>query len=340
MTTTRILNDLALPKILFKKYNSIAVLVDENTRRYCYPKVKDQLPNHHVFEVQGGEERKNLETCKFLWQQFTDAHLDRHSLLLVLGGGVLGDMGGFCAATFKRGMDFCLLPTTLLSMADASIGGKTGVDFGTLKNHIGTFAMPTATWIYPNFLKTLPEAELRSGFAEVIKHSLISDQKMWETIRRKSLQQQDWTKLIRHSVGFKSTVVRKDPLEDGVRKILNYGHTVGHALEGYYLNSSKRLLHGEAIAAGMVIEAQIAFLKKLLKASDMTAIARYILSIFGKIDVPPTEKLLPAVSQDKKNRGKEILMALPNPIGKARWDIPVSEREIRGAIAYYRAIQT
>lgn len=340
MTTARIQNILTLPKTLFKKYHSIGVLVDENTRRHCYSKIKNQLPNHHVFEVPGGEEHKNLETCQLLWKQFTDAQLDRHSLLVVLGGGVLGDLGGFCAATFKRGMDFALLPTTLLGMTDASIGGKTGVDFGTLKNHIGTFTMPTSTWIFPSFLTTLPEAELRSGFAEVIKHSLISDRKMWETIRRKSLLQQDWAKLVRHSVKFKSTVVKKDPFEFGIRKILNYGHTIGHALEGFYLHSEKRLLHGEAIAAGMVIEGQIAAQRKLLKAGEQEAIAHYILSVYGKVEIPQTEELLPGIRQDKKNKGKEILMALPGPIGKARWDVAVSEREIRDAIAYYRAIQT
>lgn len=340
MTTTRILNSLTLPKTLYKKYTSIGVLVDENTRRHCYKKIRDQLPDHKVFEIRGSEEQKNLNTCQQLWQQLTNAQFDRHSLLVILGGGVLSDLGGFCAATFKRGIDFILIPTTLLGMADASLGGKTGVDFGTLKNHIGTFTMPTATWISTDFLKTLPEAELRSGFAEVIKHVLLSDYKMWQALRKKDLQNQDWPKLVKHSIEFKLSVVGKDPREQGIRKILNYGHTVGHALESYYLHSETRIMHGEAIAAGMVIEGQIALQKGLLKAVDLGTIAHYILSVFGKIEVPSVDQLLPAIRQDKKNKGKEILMVLPNPIGKAKIDIPVNEREIRDALKYYQAYQT
>lgn len=318
----------------------MAVLVDENTIRHCYEKVRQQLPSHRLIVVTAGEKQKNLNTCALVWEQFTDAGLDRHALVVVIGGGVLGDLGGFCASTYKRGIDFVLVPTTLLSMADASIGGKTGIDFGSLKNHIGTFALPKATWIATDFLKTLPQAELRSGFAEVIKHALIADRKLWNTLRSRSLQQQDLRKLVRHSVTLKSRITAEDPHEQGLRKILNVGHTLGHALESCALGTSKPLLHGEAIAAGMVMEAQVACSQKLMSSKERDEIARYILSVFGRVDVPEMEKLMPALQQDKKNKGNKILMALPKGIGKAVYDKPASERDIREAVAYYRSFQT
>ena len=340
MTAIRIQAHPALHKSLFRKHTRVAVLVDENTRRHCYEKIKNQLPAHSLIEIPAGEKNKNLATCQQVWQALTDAGLDRHALLVVVGGGVAGDLGGFCASTYKRGMDFMIIPTTLLAMADASIGGKTGVDFGGIKNHVGTFTLPIATWVATDFLKTLPTPELRSGFAEIIKHALISDRALWNAIRRKSLDEQDWPKLVRHSVKFKSAVVRMDPQEKGLRKVLNYGHSLGHALESYFLDSRTPLLHGEAIAAGMVLEAHIAVGKKLLAKADLDGIAGYIYQIFGKIELPEAEKLLPALRQDKKNKGNAILMALPKSIGKAVYDIPVSEREIRSAQGFYQTFQT
>ncbi len=340
MTSIRIQARPLLSKSHFHAHTGVAVLVDENTRLHCYEKIKNQLPAHSLIEIPAGEKHKNLTTCQKVWQALTDAGMDRHSLLVVMGGGVAGDLGGFCASTYKRGIDFMIIPTTLLAMADASIGGKTGVDFGSLKNQVGTFNLPLATCIATEFLKTLPTPELRSGFAEIIKHALISDRAVWNTIRKKSLDEQDWPKLVRHSVKFKSAVVRKDPQEKGLRKILNFGHSLGHALESYFLDTRTPLLHGEAIAAGMVLEGHIAFGKKLLTKSDLDGIAGYIHRIFGKIEPPEAEKLLPALRQDKKNRGNVILMALPKSIGKAVYDIPVSEREIRSALGFYQTFQT
>src|SRR5690349_11476342 len=159
-----------------KRYSNVMVLTDENTEVHCYPLVKDFLPSHSLIKIQSGEEAKNLQTCSVIWQAMTDEKLDRHSVLVIIGGGVLGDMGGFCAATYKRGIDFILIPTTLLAQADSSIGGKLGIDFNHFKNHIGAFREPSLNLIYSGFFKTLPQTELRSGFAEVIKHALISDQ--------------------------------------------------------------------------------------------------------------------------------------------------------------------
>jgi len=330
----------SLNKASLRKYSCIGVLVDENTRRLCYEQIRDKLPPHHVIQIPAGETHKNLYTCQQIWQQLTDYQFDRHSLLIVLGGGVLGDMGGFCAATFKRGIDFLLVPTTLLAQVDASIGGKLGVDFGPYKNHIGVFQQPVLTCIATNFLETLPERELRSGFAEVIKHCLVADKKMWNTIRTRSLREQDWLTLVKHSVKIKNKVVKKDPLEKGFRKILNFGHTIGHAMEGHFLASSNRLFHGEAIAAGMIMETFIASRKKLLADEDLQDVTHYILSIFGKVGMPRENTWMNLLKQDKKNKGDKILIALPTQLGKAVWDVPVSEKEIRDSIEYYQSCQT
>ncbi len=337
MTLVKIQTSLSLPKNRFKKYARVGILVDENTQRFCYESVKQHLPAHVIIKIPAGELHKNLETCQQIWKQLTDHRFDRHSLLIILGGGVPGDMGGFCAATFKRGIDFCLMPTTLLAQVDASIGGKLGIDFGPFKNHIGLFQEPIATYIATDFLKTLPFRELRSGYAEVIKHCLISDKKMWGTIQKRPLEEQPWLTLVKHSAAFKSSVVKKDPREIGLRKILNFGHTLGHGIEGYHLSAGVSLFHGEAIAAGMVMEAHIACHQKLVNGKELKAVTDYILTVFGKIDVPDGSSLIPLLRQDKKNKGNTILMAVPKGIGKAVWDVPVSEGEILEAMDYYRS---
>lgn len=329
-----------LPRPFFKRYTGVAVLVDVNTRVHCYERIRAQLPPHQLIVILPGEMHKNLDTCRQVWDKMTQAKLDRQSLLIALGGGMVGDLGGFCASTYKRGVDAVLIPTTLLSMADASIGGKTGIDFGPLKNHIGTFSPPVATWIATQFLETLPEPELRSGFAEVIKHTLIGNRAHWNELRKKPLSQQEFPRLIKQSVAFKSAIVRKDPRESGLRKILNYGHTLGHALESYYLAKGKPMMHGDAIAAGMVMESHIARQKKLITTQELEQVANYILRIFGKITLPDAGALLPAMYQDKKNKGNKIMMALPKGIGKANFDVSVSEQAVRDAVGYYRSCQT
>jgi 3-dehydroquinate synthase len=329
-------------KVDFKELNSysqVAVLVDSHTHKYCYSLIQNSLPVHEVIEVPAGEEHKDLDTCKLIWQKLTDLNFDRHSLLVVLGGGVLGDMGGFCAATFKRGIDFLLLPTTLLSQVDASVGGKLGIDFNNFKNHIGVFCEPRETIIHAPFLATLPERELRSGFAEVIKHCLISDERMWQVLRKKMLKEQNWETLVRHSVEFKKSVTDRDPKEKGLRKILNFGHSIGHALESYFLAEGNRIFHGEAIAMGMIMESFIACEKKLINQAELGEITAYLIDIFEKQDMPWGDALvIQLVAQDKKNKGKDILMALPEGIGKAKWDVVVSEEELEKSFDFYRSI--
>ncbi|HEY8400693.1 MAG TPA: 3-dehydroquinate synthase family protein, partial [Cytophagaceae bacterium] len=242
-----------------KQYSSVCVIADENTEKHCFPLLLPALQKYHLITIPSGEENKTLSTCERIWKGMTDQQLDRKAVVINLGGGVIGDMGGFCASTYKRGIDFIQIPTTLLSQVDASVGGKLGVDFFSYKNHIGVFKEPAAVFINADFLKTLDPAELRSGFAEIIKHCLIADKTKWEEISRKSLAEQNWEDLIAHSVEIKSKVTTADPTEQGLRKILNFGHTIGHAIESYYLTiKDKKLLHGEAIAIGMVAESYIA----------------------------------------------------------------------------------
>ena len=322
-----------------KSYSKIGILTDDNTSRLCYPLIKDSLPEHNLMVIPAGEEHKNLETCQRVWENLTDLHFDRHSLVLIVGGGVLGDLGGFCSATFKRGIDFTLMPTTLLAQVDASVGGKLGIDFHNYKNHIGVFCNPAATLICPAFLSSLPERELRSGFAEVIKHCLISDKMMWQAVKEKSLVNQNWNILIEHSVAFKKRVVETDPKESGLRKILNFGHTVGHAVESSFLHSGNRIFHGEAIAIGMHCESFIAWKKNLLSKEELNEISGYLKLIYPFVSLPTARKpIMDLMAQDKKNKGNRILMALTKGIGQAVWDVEVSAEEIETSLDYYQSI--
>jgi 3-dehydroquinate synthase len=330
----------SLPAFLGSKaYSKIVILVDTHTRKHCYPLVKPLLPKHELIMVPSGEQHKNLTTCERIWGVMTDAQLDRHALMLNLGGGVIGDMGGFCAATYKRGIDFVQIPTTLLSQVDASVGGKLGIDFQGFKNHLGVFTQPKNVLIDASFLQTLPYIELRSGFAEIIKHCLIADATKWEEIRKKDLETQNWPDLIIHSVEIKKKVVAEDPTEKGLRKILNFGHTIGHAVETYFLSKppKQRLLHGEAIAAGMIMETYLAYRKKMVDLQTLEQVEEFIFSVFGKAplmmsDVPT---IIALAQQDKKNRGGELRFSLLDKIGSCAFDLKVTPAEIQQAVAYY-----
>lgn len=332
----------SLPAFLSStNFSSVAVIADNHTFRFCYPELKALLPKHTLVRIRAGEEQKHLATCELIWDALTRANFDRHALVLNLGGGVIGDMGGFCAATYKRGISFAQVPTTLLSQVDASVGGKLGIDFRGFKNHIGVFQQPNAVLIDPSFLQTLPERELRSGFAEVIKHCLIADASMWEQIRRRDLDEQDWSALVAHSVAVKERVVEQDPTEKGLRKILNFGHTLGHAVETHFLTQPrKRLLHGEAIAIGMVAEAFIAFQKKMIDETLLAQIEEYLFSVYGNVRLMDTDidPVLALTLQDKKNRGNQVRMALLDGPGSCAFDVPVSAAEMRRGLDFYRGL--
>ncbi len=323
-----------------KSSRSTAVLMDENTLEHCYPKVKEYLPEHSSILIKSGEEHKTLETCTKIWQHMTDAGFDRNGLLINLGGGVIGDMGGFCASTYKRGIAFINLPSTLLSQVDASIGGKLGVDFGPFKNHIGLFCEPERVMIYPDFLNTLDERELRSGYAEVVKHALISDREYWTKLASKGFKEQDWSAHIRHSTLAKYDVVSNDPKERGLRKILNFGHTIGHAIEGYYLFSPDhdKLLHGEAIAIGMICEAFLSWRKMNVSEVEVRSIADYLIQVYGKVslDRVPLDDICTLMLHDKKNKGSSIKASLLESVGNCSFDNTISIDEAKAALRFYQ----
>jgi 3-dehydroquinate synthase len=237
------LNEILIPS----NYSKIIVLVDENTNNYCLPNFLPRLPTEveiEIIEIEAGEEMKNVATCLELWQTLMDLGADRKSIILNLGGGVVTDLGGFVACTFKRGIDFIHIPTTLLAMVDAAIGGKNGVDLGQLKNQIGVIKEPKAVVIDTIFLTTLPPREMRSGLAEMLKHGLIYDKNYWDEIKNVSnLNTDDLDRLIYQSVQIKNKIVSQDLTEKGIRKSLNFGHTLGHAIESYFLDTMKLVIY-------------------------------------------------------------------------------------------------
>lgn len=320
------------------KYSTVCIIVDENTQRDCLPLLKNLIPSTHIILIPSGEQNKILSTCEKIWKAMTDLKLDRKALVINLGGGVIGDMGGFCAASYKRGIDFLQIPTTLLSQVDASVGGKLGIDFQDFKNHIGVFKDPQTVIIDIKFLKTLPKEEIRSGYAEIIKHCLIADASKWKEITSKSWEGQNWKDLVKHSIDIKSKIAEEDPFEAGLRKILNFGHTIGHAIESYYLNiPGKRLLHGEAIAIGMVCEAYLSVKKGFISQQECDQIKAYICSNYGKVEIFEfdLQKILLLTLQDKKNEKEKIMFSLLEKVGKANFNIPITFSEIRDSINYY-----
>ncbi len=302
-----VIGENSLTSFSFIDYSQIAILVDENTKRDCFSKLP-KLDNSIIIEIKSGEENKNINTCNFIWEQLTKYNFDRNSLLINLGGGVIGDMGGFCASTYKRGIDFIQIPTTLLAMVDASIGGKLGINFNVLKNQIGIFSYPKTVLINPLFLETLPDNQLKSGFAEVVKHALISDRNLWNRLRNTSFEEQNWEEIIETSIQIKNKIVLSDPLEKGERKKLNFGHTFGHAIESYYLEKGTSILHGEAVFMGILLEIEISSLSDLEKSE----IKKYILSSFSLPHCPNKSDLIKYLKNDKKNSDGKISFSLLN----------------------------
>ncbi|UXP30798.1 3-dehydroquinate synthase [Reichenbachiella agarivorans] len=320
-----------------RKYSQIAVLVDENTEKHCLPKILDALPEHFLISIPSGEDNKNLDTCEQVWLALTEAGFDRKALLINLGGGVIGDMGGFVASTYKRGFDFLNIPTTLLSQVDASVGGKLGIDFHGFKNHIGIFCQPENVLIYTDFYKTLPQAEIRSGFAEVIKHGLIYDAKYWEEIKTIDPFDHDWTAIVSHSIAIKKKVVIEDPFESGLRKILNFGHTIGHAIESHFLEiPGERLLHGEAIALGMICEAYLSYKFTGLSQEQLDEITDFLIQVYEPKAIDPKlfDEILALTMQDKKNEGGVVQFSLLNEIGKCAINIPIGIPDMIDSMFY------
>ena len=323
--------------------STIFILVDENTNEHCLPILLQAMETecrHEIIEIEAGEKYKNLETCIGVWNALTELGGDRKSLLINLGGGVITDLGGFVASAFKRGISFINIPTTLLSMVDASVGGKTGVDLGVLKNQIGLFSNPEMVLIDDCFLETLDLRELRSGMAEIIKYGLTYDIKLWdEIINLKNNNINNIKKLIHRSIEIKNEVVIEDPKEAGLRKILNYGHTLGHAIESYFLESETKenLTHGEAIAIGMITETFIS--EKLLNfpTEQTFHIKKEILKIYEKVIIEASdyEGIIELLIHDKKNIGGRVNFVLLSAYEKYKFDCIVDKELIIAALNLY-----
>jgi 3-dehydroquinate synthase len=323
------------------RFAKVFVLTDANTSIQCLPvfqkeftELKDAVP----LSMPAGEIHKNLDTCMKLWEQLSEQGADRKSLLLNLGGGVVTDLGGFVASTYQRGIPFVNIPTTLLAMVDASVGGKTGVDLGTLKNQIGVIRNPDMVLIRAGYLETLDNRQLNSGFAEMLKHGLIMDRDYWEYLKEHDILESP-DRWIHKSVLIKNEVVTADPNERGLRKILNFGHTLGHALESYFLDNPTRepLLHGEAIAIGMILEAHLSVNACGLPREECDEIREVLLGFFPKtpLKVEDREPILRLLRYDKKNTGGKVLFSLLEGIGKACINQEVTADQMQAAFDYY-----
>ena len=327
-----------------KDYSSVFILVDTNTEAHCLPLFLAAYPcpeNCEIISIEAGEEHKHIQTCTAVWEALSSLGADRKSLLINLGGGVVTDLGGFVASTFKRGIDFINIPTSLLSMVDASVGGKTGVDLGPLKNQVGVIINPQAVIIDPVFLDTLPANEYRSGYAEMLKHGLIQDAAYWKKLADfKSISTDQIATFIHHSVNIKYQVVRQDPWEDSLRKILNYGHTLGHAIESYFLIDKDKttLLHGESIAIGMIMEAYISTQLLSMPQEECDEIKAVFDAIYPKIifDEEDFEAIIKMLVYDKKNSHGKVKFALLKEIGNPKWDIEVPNALLKDAFSYYQ----
>lgn len=323
---------------------AVVVLTDSNTRQLCLPVFQNLIAGHahalHHITIPAGEANKNLGQLSSIWQGLTLAGAGRDALLICLGGGMVTDIGGFAASTFKRGIDVVHIPTTLLAMVDAAIGGKTGIDFQHYKNHVGTFYLPEKVLIFSKFLNTLPDRQIKAGFAEVVKYALISRQPL--PVFPHSSQSEQWLDIIRASANSKMEIVEKDPTEKGLRKVLNFGHTVGHALESYALAQGFDLLHGEAVAAGMLSEIWLSLQITQPARNILTNYIALYSQLFDKLPFGPEsiDDLVLRMRHDKKNSGSQFMFVLLGSDGKAVWDVPVDEPLVRKSLEFIFASNT
>lgn len=325
-------------------YDKYLCIVDENTRQHCLPLIQNVVDQHqiHLVEIPSGEHHKHLDTCRDVWEKMLSIGMTRHSLVINLGGGVIGDLGGFCASCYMRGIDFIQVPTTLLAQVDASIGGKVAVDFQLVKNIIGCFKNPKAVLIDIRFLQTLEPNELASGWTEWLKHALIDDAGLWnycQDISTTGLAVQDIKiENLAEAIDVKRRIVEQDPLEQNLRKHLNYGHTVGHAIESYSHELQVPLLHGQAVLIGMICENHIAFQKNLLNEANMHAINE-VLKRFDPpfINMDPNE-IYRYMLKDKKNKNNTVFAALLKEVGTMETQVPIFKEEVMHCLTYYNSL--
>lgn len=331
------------------------VLTDSHTAEYCLPILADfigQIP-YHLLTIEAGEKSKNLTTVQAVWDFMLKHHATREAVLINLGGGMITDLGGFAAATYMRGIRFVNIPTTLLAMVDASSGGKTSIDYQGIKNVIGTFTLPVATLIHPDFLRTLPAAELLSGFAEMLKHALIASPKEW--IKLLQLAQEELpqelfvealssTGALQASIQIKENVVSQDPREAGMRKILNFGHTVGHAIESTMLHHTTphytmlhHTSHGYCVLWGMVAEVYLSVVHTGCPREVLQQLTQIMLQWYGRpqYDCKHREQLIQRMYQDKKNNANQTPnFTLLRNIGEPIINQHLTEADINEALEY------
>ena len=326
--------------------STIVLLFDENTFEHCgklffssFPELKDAFK----YVIKPGEENKTIDTCLDIWNDLINNNILKNAMIICIGGGVVSDLGGFVASIYKRGLDYVFIPTTLLAQVDASIGGKNGVDFNSAKNQLGVISFPKLIYVNPIFLNTLSKKEIISGFAEIVKYALIWDKDFWNMLLTiESINEVNWYPIIKRSIRIKSEIVNKDPYEKSIRKSLNFGHTIGHAIESLFLKNGKPITHGEAIAVGMECELYISSHYFNWDIEKLKNIVNYLRKTFSdiKFDYSDIDELLFFMRNDKKNRGDGINFTMIEDIGEVIVDKVVPENIIRQSIELYLSIRS
>jgi 3-dehydroquinate synthase len=311
----------------------VILLCDQNTRLHCLPLFlsKSQLNDYHIIEIPAGEQSKNLRTAEYIWSTLQDLQTERNSLLVNLGGGVVTDIGGFCASTYVRGIPFIHVPTSLLAMVDAAIGGKTGIDFNNVKNAIGTFCLPETVLIDALFLDTLSHHEMMAGYAELVKHAILCGGSLWEEVSVQTNQPfQNLSNRVALACQFKIQIVEADPNEKGIRKALNFGHTYGHAIESCFLASRQYLSHGMAVAAGMWLETKLSLYQGLIDKSTASSIESLIENLFPALPLSQFsfDEIFFYMQKDKKIINSRIGFALPTDIGRYNHQVWIDDQSV------------
>lgn len=323
--------------------DSIFVLTDENTRRLCLPLTmqSEKLRGCHVICIPSGDENKNVDSAVAIWNYLSENGATRKSLMINLGGGMITDIGGFTASTFKRGMRYINVSTTLLGAVDAATGGKTGINFMGLKNEIGVFAPAETVLINIDFFKTLDDANLRSGYAEMVKHALIDTKEEWESVLKYDLEKIDFDKLkvlLNRSIRIKERIVEQDPFEANIRKALNLGHTFGHAFESWSYKAERPVLHGYAVIWGTLCELYLSFVKLNFPKDELLRLKYLIKEYYGMFEFhcQQYEILFELMTHDKKNDSKEINFTLLSDVGEIKINQTATKEEIFECFDWFR----
>ena len=341
----KISDDIALDLLQFvkdKPANGIFILTDEKTKKHCLPKLLEieQLRGSRIITIPSGDEHKTIESAVQIWKYLSENGATRASLMINLGGGMITDIGGFAASTFKRGMEYINVSTTLLGAVDAATGGKTGINFLGLKNEIGTFTPAKEVLINIDFFKTLDEKNLRSGFAEMLKHALIDSRRSWNEIQKFDLEIFDFEKLkpiLRENIEIKARIVNQDPKERGIRKALNFGHTFGHAFETFSYQIDNPILHGYAVVWGLLCELYLSHIKLNFPKEDILKLQQLIREYYGSFhfDCKQYETLYELMTHDKKNESEAINFTLLSDIGEIHINQTASKEEIFEVFDYF-----